>query len=102
MSENDEEFDNFGLSIADLRGNDHADKMANDAAVKYRVDMNASSSVSHYSALVRRIQKRFVRIIHCHLYTAPSPRDRTRSRMPSSARKKKLSHIQKPEPTRPY
>ena len=27
----------------------------------------------------------FVHISHCLLYTSPSPRDRTRSRMPSSA-----------------
>ena len=27
----------------------------------------------------------FRRVIHCLLYTSPSPRDRTRSRMPSSA-----------------
>ena len=28
---------------------------------------------------------RKARLIHCLLYTSPSPRDRTRSRMPSSA-----------------
>ena len=35
----------------------------------------------------------------CLLYTSPSPRDRTRSRMPSSACKKK---IHTPEPTTAY
>ena len=30
-------------------------------------------------------QARFMRYLHCLLYTSPSPRDRTRSRMPSSA-----------------
>ena len=29
----------------------------------------------------------------CLLYTSPSPRDRTRARMPSSARKKKKKHL---------
>ena len=32
----------------------------------------------------------------CLLYTSPSPRDRTRSRMPSSALKKKTNHNQPP------
>ena len=26
-----------------------------------------------------------LQVLNCHLYTSPSPRDRTRSRMPSSA-----------------
>ena len=37
---------------------------------------------------IERIQKRFLRYLYykiCLLYTSPSPRDRTRSRMPSSA-----------------
>ena len=29
--------------------------------------------------------ERIVQMIYCLLYTSPSPRDRTRSRMPSSA-----------------
>ena len=35
----------------------------------------------------------------CLLYTSPSPRDRTRSRMPSSALKKKTKHHQSNHPT---
>ena len=35
--------------------------------------------------LQRRIAKRYAQIMTCLLYTSPSPRDRTRSRMPSSA-----------------
>ncbi len=27
----------------------------------------------------------YARLLNCHLYTSPSPRDRSRSRMPSSA-----------------
>ena len=40
--------------------------------------------------------------VHCLLYTSPSPRDRTRSRMPSSAWKKKYwkNSIKKREKTR--
>ena len=37
------------------------------------------------AALVRTSFSTVVRDSHCLLYTSPSPRDRTRSRMPSSA-----------------
>jgi len=35
--------------------------------------------------LVKKGQEILVQVINCLLYTSPSPRDRTRSRMPSSA-----------------
>ena len=34
---------------------------------------------------IAKTKKEFYRIVNCLLYTSPSPRDRTRSRMPSSA-----------------
>ena len=42
---------------------------------RYHQDNNPSISDAEYDELVR----------NCLLYTSPSPRDRTRSRMPSSA-----------------
>ena len=37
------------------------------------------------SKLIKSLQKDYVNFYSCLLYTSPSPRDRTRSRMPSSA-----------------
>ena len=34
---------------------------------------------------IRKCQTEIAQLKHCLLYTSPSPRDRTRSRMPSSA-----------------
>ena len=42
---------------------------------------NASSSIGS-GTILKGIKQQFT---HCLLYTSPSPRDRTRSRMPSSA-----------------
>ena len=39
----------------------------------------------HYSSRHFNFIKESIRDINCLLYTSPSPRDRTRSRMPSSA-----------------
>ena len=41
--------------------------------------------VDNADYLRRTIRKFFARTLGCLLYTSPSPRDRTRSRMPSSA-----------------
>ena len=63
LEEDDDEVAIFGLSVADIRGNNHADKMAGEAAINFKVDLNASAAVLHNAALVRRIQKRLVAII---------------------------------------
>ena len=42
-------------------------------------------SGSHVRSLTHDLLKPITYIISCLLYTSPSPRDRTRSRMPSSA-----------------
>ena len=34
---------------------------------------------------ISKKNKLYKQFLHCRLYTSPSPRDRTRSRMPSSA-----------------
>ena len=36
-------------------------------------------------SLIHEIYKIFVELLNCLLYTSPSPRDRQKSRMPSSA-----------------
>ena len=45
-------------------------------AMKYHPDRNQGDSAA---------EQKFKDVSHCLLYTSPSPRDRTRSRMPSSA-----------------
>ena len=52
-----------------------SDNAANNATLRHPHDANAH----------RRALRRLDRSLHCLLYTSPSPRDRTRSRMPSSA-----------------
>ena len=47
-----------------------------------------SPDVKSLEICVRKIRNKaltFTKFVTCHLYTSPSPRDRTRSRMPSSA-----------------
>ena len=44
-----------------------------------------STSISNRTFLVKYYQPNIAPIYNCLLYTSPSPRDRTRSRMPSSA-----------------
>ena len=41
--------------------------------------------VSHAMGTGDQLQKEYTGFLVCLLYTSPSPRDRTRSRMPSSA-----------------
>ena len=46
------------------------------------------TSISHVEGDIGRLSYRgrvIEDVVHCLLYTSPSPRDRTRSRMPSSA-----------------
>ena len=49
--------------------------------IGYRYDVNL---VPDYDRLTPFLKK-YMEIMGCLLYTSPSPRDRTRSRMPSSA-----------------
>ena len=41
--------------------------------------------ITPYLDLAERLDTQLIRVCICLLYTSPSPRDRTRSRMPSSA-----------------
>ena len=43
------------------------------------------NQIKHYLKLNKKVLKYDELVIDCLLYTSPSPRDRTRSRMPSSA-----------------
>ena len=45
--------------------------------------MSRSEQLENVDKLTRLLEKQ--RVMYCLLYTSPSPRDRTRSRMPSSA-----------------
>ena len=47
--------------------------------------LTTSKSRSAYSTLGSMLDKFDMQVRNCLLYTSPSPRDRTRSRMPSSA-----------------
>ena len=48
--------------------------------------LSAAEQVALEGVIARRLKGvTTVRVTHCLLYTSPSPRDRTRSRMPSSA-----------------
>ena len=49
--------------------------------------------------VTRKMLTYFIQSTCCLLYTSPSPRDRTRSRMPSSACKKKILPPHLPTPT---
>ena len=52
----------------------------------YKVAKQAVMKAGQYAYRDRRQKKRVFRVLWiCLLYTSPSPRDRTRSRMPSSA-----------------
>ena len=68
--------------------NDYEVAFANDGAitaVKYRLAGNCGSSPDLSDAIVDRAMFHCDNAYFCLLYTSPSPRDRTRSRMPSSA-----------------
>ena len=54
------------------------------ALLKHRVDELEEGGVDELRQRVRKLEKT-VWGASCLLYTSPSPRDRTRSRMPSSA-----------------
>ena len=61
-------------------------------APEWGVDLQAGRSLEDYAGILPRLQQVWARPLDamaeleaCLLYTSPSPRDRTRSRMPSSA-----------------
>ena len=57
-----------------------------DQPVEHHISMSAQfGRLVGESAKMRAIFAQLERVAHCLLYTSPSPRDRTRSRMPSSA-----------------
>ena len=59
-----------------IRDRDEMDRRATDVALKLTADAQATETATCYVQPIYRA---------CLLYTSPSPRDRTRSRMPSSA-----------------
>ena len=64
-----------------------------DLAIKKQLFEQLGSTVGPNAILATNTSSLSVTsIAACLLYTSPSPRDRTRSRMPSSACKKKLQH----------
>jgi hypothetical protein len=52
-----------GVSLSDVRGNDHADKLARVAADKYQVPLQVSTDYLYYVSLVAKIQKRLATIV---------------------------------------
>ena len=54
------------------------------ASALYRMKLTYSSKATGPTTLILKLNLQ-EGAIHCLLYTSPSPRDRTRSRMPSSA-----------------
>ena len=62
-----------------------ATSIAVDSAVVSSTDNDASGGAVATAFLADRAALGPIKIMACLLYTSPSPRDRTRSRMPSSA-----------------
>ena len=50
-----------------------------------KVDKRLNSFTEVFESKVKKDSKRLDNLVCCLLYTSPSPRDRTRYRMPSSA-----------------
>ena len=55
------------------------------ALAEQEVDMAVLLTEGAIADLVKRRQTKLVKVYVCLLYTSPSPRDRQKSRMPSSA-----------------
>ena len=76
-----EEFMGTGLSYEDMNMNyedkDYEKKLLEETESVYIIEVIPSGEDVSY--------KKIILIVDCLLYTSPSPRDRTRSRMPSSA-----------------
>ena len=77
--------DLFGLTPADHAVLCSRADVMNVFGVKGSSNVLKVLSSYRYEASVHTKEKEHVKIEHCLLYTSPSPRDRTRSRMPSSA-----------------
>ena len=81
-------FGKVGTLIEELRAAGcsvtHAD-LGGGLGVPYKAGEELPSP-AEYGAMVARVTKDWgVRLMFCLLYTSPSPRDRQKSRMPSSA-----------------
>ena len=50
-----------------------------------RMPVREALIILEYQGLIRRLPNNHVRVVPCLLYTSPSPRDLSTSRMPSSA-----------------
>ena len=61
------------------------DKQDRIDAVLFEKIESLHRAVDRETELIRKGCERDIRKVDCLLYTSPSPRDRTRSRMPSSA-----------------
>ena len=70
--------DQSDISISD--GGVDTDQLADDAVTNAKMAVNSVDSDQYVDASIDHIH-----LGTCLLYTSPSPRDRTRSRMPSSA-----------------
>ena len=51
-----------GVSLMDIYGNDHADKLADAAAKRACVSLDVSAPILYYISLVKRIQRRLATI----------------------------------------
>ena len=49
------------------------------------VDIVQTGNIQYFTDLYFRTREEAIEYLNCLLYTSPSPRDRTRARMPSSA-----------------
>ena len=61
-----------GVSLVDVKANDHADKQAGLIAERVRVPLHVSAPVIYYTHLTRRIQKKLITIlIKLQTYSPP-------------------------------
>ena len=83
-----------GLGVVSCLGNNqeevHQSLLNSKSGISYAEDYKEHNLKSHVHGkpnikLEDYIDRKTIRFMGCLLYTSPSPRDRTRSRMPSSA-----------------
>ena len=79
-------FNAGGASYANGGGNPSTGMLTNDPGKAFIIEMDDDANSYTYSYQNDEVQPTLLQITNiCLLYTSPSPRDRTRSRMPSSA-----------------
>ena len=73
--------------LGQLIGTDPAVKNFRELSRQLELDVGARDLLQQFQQLVEQLsyKEQMGQSISCLLYTSPSPRDRTRSRMPSSA-----------------